>query len=183
MNFAETPWPGIILCGGVALLCLLAYGSSQRRKFLTGVLIAVAVAPLFVLWDELVQTESEQIEAAIVTMADDFRHSNTDAVLVWFHPQDAKLQAIVRTASELVTVTSDVRITSVVVTLSDGEQQATSDFRANAEFDVRGIGGVGRQPTRWLLTWRKFDGQWRIVGIERRNPLTGEPMGVFEKAA
>ncbi|MEX0725500.1 MAG: hypothetical protein WEB58_18425 [Planctomycetaceae bacterium] len=182
MIFSETSWPGIVLCGLVALSCLLAYGSNQRRKFLYFALASVAISPLFVLWDQFVESESEKIEAAVVAMANDFRHGDVEGVIKWVNPAELKLKGLVYTAAEMVTVTSDVRITALEVKMAAGNNEATSDFRANADLDVIGFGDVGRQPTRWLLTWRKENNDWRIVGIERKNPLTGEPMLIFAKS-
>ncbi|MDA0834430.1 MAG: hypothetical protein O2955_07300 [Planctomycetota bacterium] len=182
MSLSETPWPGIVLCGLVALFCLLAYGSTQRRNVLYIALASVAFAPLFVLWDELVETESEIIGAAVVDMANDFRHGDVDGVLAWIDPHELKLKGVVYAAAELVDVTSDIRITAMDVKLIEGTNDATSDFRANADLNVKGFGNVGRQPTRWLLTWRKENDQWRIIGIDRKNPLTGDPIRIFDKS-
>jgi hypothetical protein len=32
------------------------------------------------------------------------------------------------------------------------------------------------------VDWQKEGGQWRIIYVERLDPITGEVMGIFEEA-
>ena len=180
MNFSESYWPGIALCGIFAMLFLMIWNVTQKRRFMYASYACIAVSPLFVLFDRAQVTEREKIEQAVVSMTNHFRLGEIDRVVSWVSPDHKEVEAAIRGASKLVSVKSDIRLTDMRVELLADNSIGKIDFRANTELAVNGAGDVGRHPTRWLLTWHKEGGEWKLVQIERKNPLTGEIVGVFD---
>jgi hypothetical protein len=40
------------------------------------------------------------------------------------------------------------------------------------------MGDVGHRASRWDLTWQKQGGDWRIIEIQRLDPISGERMNI-----
>ena len=85
--------------------------------------------------------------------------------------RDLALQAL-----DLVDIQEDIRISDVRTTLSNNNSRAVMHFRASATVSVGAYGNVGRQPTRWELTWQREKGEWKVIRATRLNFLTGEPL-------
>ncbi len=180
MSFAESSWPGIAMCGIAALVFLLIWNLTQKRRYMFASYACILISPVFIFLDRAQVTEREKIEQAVESMTNHFRMGEIEQVVSWVSPKHKELELLIRAASKLVTVTSDIRLTDMQVELLADSSIGKIDFRANAELAVKGGGDIGHRPTRWLLTWHKEAGEWKLVQIERKNPLTGEIVGVFD---
>jgi hypothetical protein len=77
-----------------------------------------------------------------------------------------------------VQVQDDLRITALEVTLEPGGKQARSHFRANGTVTwTKTLTHTG--PTRWNLTWQKAGETWKVIQVERLDPIKGEVISTW----
>jgi hypothetical protein len=86
------------------------------------------------------------------------------------------VRELARQALDMVDIQDDVRISDVRTTLTNNQSRAVTQFRASATVSVAVYGNVGRQSTRWQLTWQRENGVWKVTGATRLNFLSGEPL-------
>lgn len=175
----ENPWPPIVLC--LFLAIVTAFQALRHRSKLlwglTGLLILAAVGCYVADW--LVVTEREKLEQHLKDLGDAVARVDTKRVLEFISPAALPQRAVVHTGMALVESIEDLNWRVVSIQLKAGDSLADTDIRANARVRLRGVGDFGYQPTRWLLSWRREGGEWRIVDIQRLNPVTGEPVPIF----
>jgi hypothetical protein len=180
MWFTETPWPPILICT-VAIVCLVAMWQSNQRKgtlLAAGGLLIATVAIYFV--ERAIVTESEQLEAAVIELTDAFQRNDEQTTLSFFSKSAVEERLAVKAAMKLVDVGKDLRITDDHVRFMAGKTRAISHFRANATIKLAGR-DFGKQPTRWELTWQREAEEWKIIRVQRLNPINGAPMGYMDR--
>jgi hypothetical protein len=182
MWFTETPWPPIIVLAAVAIAFAVAFISTQRTKFIAPILLLAALAIIVYVVEQQVVTERERVEQSIHDVATAFQSQDVEGTLEHFSEQALLLRAAVMGAVAAVQVQDDLRITDVSIEMKNADSRARAHLRANGTFEVVGYGDVGHQPTRWNVDWQKEGGQWRIIYVERLDPITGEVMGIFEES-
>ena len=200
MWFTETPWPPIfILAIGAAVLAAV-FAATQRSMYLAGIVVLGIIAGGVYFVEQRIVTEAERVEAAIYGVTDAFQQRDVSKTVSYFSqnatiPQDAvppffqafarnlTLPVIVERAVSNVQVQDDLRITDISVETSNNDSRAKSHFRANGSFFVAGVGDVGRQPTRWEFRWQKEANEWRVVNVQRLDPITGEPIGIYDRTS
>ena len=180
MWFTETPWPPIIGLAALAAGFAAAFISTQRARYIMPILLLAAVAIVVYVVEQQIVTERERVEQSITDVAAAFQRRDVDGTLAHFSEHAILLKGLVMTALAAVQVQDDLRITDVSIAMRNADSRASSHFRANGTFDVVGYGTVGHQPTRWNVDWQKEAGEWRIIKVERLDPVTGEPMDPFE---
>ena len=176
---ADQPWPFAVGFGLLAAVFAVWGVAGGRGKFLiaAGVCVLLAAGAFGV--DAVVETEAERLEATVADLAAAVVAGDAE-VAVGFFTADALLaRAAVRAGLNLVDVADDVRLTDWV-TAVDGDA-AACHFRANATFTLLGKGFQSRHPTRWETRWRRVGDDWRIAGVTRLHPITGETMGVLDR--
>jgi ketosteroid isomerase-like protein len=193
MWFTETPWPPIMVFSAIAAGLAAAFVSTQQGRYLVGIVAMLVASLATYLVEGNVVTESERVEQAVYDVAEAFQQGDVDRTLSFFStrstiphleaaaPLQFSLRDVARYALQIVEVRGDLRITDVSVEMKSG--RATSHFRANGQFAVREYGDVGHQPTRWDVVWQKEGTDWKIVKVERLDPITGDTMGYFEESA
>ena len=182
MWFTENAWPPMLIAGLAALVCLAMWNSNRR-----GVLLAAAVGCLllcvgFFFLERAIVTEGERLQMIVVSLCDDFRNKRP-ATLNYFSNTAPVLKVQVLAAMALVDVDKDLRLTDFQSHVTNQNSRGTVHFRANATMSVTGHGNVGHQPARLNLTFQREQGEWKIIEVERLNPLTGEKMGLLTEAS
>ena len=200
MWFTETPWPPIFILAVIAACLAAAFSATQRSVYLAGILVLALLGGGIYFIEKQIVTEAERVEAAIYGVTDAFQDRDVERTVSYFSdnaalPDDrlppflrfvarnVSLRTVVAGAVSTIQVEDDLRITDVSVETSNNDSLAKSHFRANGSFIVPGAGNVGHQPTRWEFRWRQEAGEWRIIDVQRLDPINGEPMGVFERSA
>ena len=181
MWFTETPWPPIFICCVAAAVCGIVWFSTQRGKYLFFAFGLLFLSGLIFGLERMVVTEGELIEADVYTLTSAFQQKDLEKTLSFFSEENIIDRAQVRVAMLLVTVKDDLRVSDVMVTVNEKDSLATSHFRANASMTMKGYGEVGWSPTRWELTWRRKEGEWRIIKVRRLHPIRDEEMGFLEQ--
>jgi hypothetical protein len=180
MWFTEDPWPPIAMCLIPAMICLADWVWRQRTWMLiTCIGLSILSGVIFVIEGAIV-TPGEEVEQRVEDLAVAFQRQDLKQTLGFISPNNIQFNQRVRSGMAMIQSVERLRITGLVVEQQEGNR-LMSDFRANGRIVVTGAGDLGNRPTRWQLTWEREeeDGQWKIVGVTRLNPITGEEMGVL----
>ena len=172
----------VVLAAAAVGLAVWALASG-RGKFLGAALACGVLAAGVFGADRLIVTEAEVVEARVEDLAAAVVAGEVEAVLAFFSPTAAGDRAAVRTGMGLATIDPDLRLTDWDTTVTAGGTAATCHFRANGTIRGKFFGGGNafRQPTRWLLSWRKEGdpAAWKVVEVRRLDVMTGEPVDLL----
>lgn len=183
MWFTETPWPPIIILLVVCCFLVAAWQGSRRGAYLGAVVVLLGACVGFIYLEEWIVTDSERVERHVHDLVHAFQRRDEKGTLDFFSQQAPEYRTMVSKAMELVAIRDDVDVKDVNILILAEGTQAISHFRANATIAIRGLMQDSYQPSRWELTWQKEAGEWKIVGVQRLNPVTGEKMGVLQQSA
>lgn len=181
MWFTETAWPPTILMILAVAACLyFGLRRGNKKWLIAGIVLALAIPVVFVVERSII-TPGEEIEALIGELRDAVVAQDVDATLAFLSPRAIKEQVLIRTGMSLGHIKPDVDITDLDVNVT-ANTTAASHFRANGTFvlDAPLISGEKHVATRWRLLWRREAGEWKIYGIERLDPITGEVISILE---
>lgn len=172
--FAETPWPPILICVTLAVMLMVRLFLVPRGMYVVGVaLLLLAGASVYIVERALV-TPREEVEAAVYGVASAFESQELDKTLDYFSARNDDERAIVAKAMAFVTRIDHLRITDLKIEMRSQNTRAASHFRANADVATRIHGELGRQSSRWLLTWQREGGKWKIVETVHLHPFRDE---------
>ena len=170
------------------MIFFLGWLSRRQTGYLAGVALCLALCGLVFVLEGQIVTERERVQQRLFDFAAAFQRDSLQHGLVnlavdgpvphtlsFISDSAADIRQMAVRALELVDVQDDVRISDVRTTLTNDNSRATTHFRASATINVA-MGNVGRQPTRWELTWRREEGEWRVLRAQRLNFMTGEPL-------
>lgn len=183
MWFTETPWPPIFILLVVCCFLVAAWQGSKRAIYLVWVVALLAACAGIYFIEEVTVTESERVERNVHDLVHAFQRKDKQATINFFSQQVPEYRAILEKAMDIVDIKGDVDVKDVNVLVVSENTQAISHFRANATISIRGLLQDSHQPSRWELTWQKEAGEWKIVGVQRLNPVTGEKMGILQQSA
>lgn len=144
-----------------------------------GVIVSIVLAGGALVFERATVTPREQIQQHILDMAQAFEDREEEQVLDYVSVQAEHLRNQVRLGFATVEKVENLRITDTSVTMLAANSRARLHFRANGTFTVRGYGDIGHKPTRWQMTWQQEGGLWKIIDVQRLNPMTGEPIGLL----
>lgn len=189
MWFTETAWPPIIMLGVVGVLLFLGWISQRRSGYLVGVFVCLGLCGVVWFVEQQIMTEREIVETRLYDFATSVQRESLQrgvANLILGGPEPETFKFISATANDvrefarqaldMVDIQEDVRISDVRTTLTNNQSRATTQFRATATVSVTAYGNVGRQPTRWELTWQRENGIWKVTRVTRLNFMSGEPL-------
>ncbi len=189
MWFTETAWPPIIMLGVVGVLLFLGWISQRRLGYLVGVFVCLGLCGVVWFVEQQIITEREIVETRLYDFATSVQRESLQrgvANLILGGPEPETFKFISATANDvrefarqaldMVDIQEDVRISDVRTTLTNNQSRATTQFRATATVSVTAYGNVGRQPTRWELTWQRENGIWKVTRVTRLNFMSGEPL-------
>ena len=189
MWFTETAWPPIIMLGVVGVLLFLGWISQRRSGYLVGVFVCMGLCGVVWFVEQQIITEREIVETRLYDFAttvqrESLQRGVANLILGGPEPETFKfisatandVREFARQALDMVDIQEDVRISDVRTTLTNNQSRATTQFRATATVSVTAYGNVGRQPTRWELTWQRENGIWKVTRVTRLNFMSGEPL-------
>ncbi len=177
MWFTEDPWPPVLILGVIAIVFGLAWNATRRGKFflMAGGTVFLALGVL--IGEEMVVTDSERVEDRVLKLADAVRRSESEKVLTFFADDADDLRKHI--AGHLDDVKfEDLHIADLKVEVEPGGTQAKSEFRANGSGTWRGTLSTNFA-TRWRLTWQNESGTWKVIQIERLDPIKGHVIGTW----
>lgn len=177
MWFTENPWPPMVIAGLCALVSFAFWNRDRRNVyFVIGFLLLGATGAIYAV-ERAIVTEGELLQNDVALMCDQFRRRDP-RTLDHFSDGAPEWKGICRTAMEMVEVRDDLRLTDFRTNFTKEKSNATVHFRANATISAMGM--TAHHPFRCVLTYQKEGGQWKIVDVERLDPIKGEKMDVME---
>jgi hypothetical protein len=174
--FTETAWPPIMILATAAGAGLAMFLSTQRIKYLAMLAPLLALGPVIYAYEQKIVTERERVEQAVSGVAAAFERHDQPATLNYFSAHAIELRAMAAVAMRLVQASGPLNVTDVSVTMSNRDSRAISHFRVNGPLKTPEFGDVGHRASRWELAWQKEGGDWRIVRVQRLDPISGQEM-------
>lgn len=182
MWFTENPWPPIVICGGMAVIFFFMWNANRRGLHLLLCLGCLALCGLWYVVERAIVTDGERLQAKVIQLCEDFRDKKP-GVTDYVSDAHPDIKILFASASALVTVGNDLRMSDFQSTISNDGQQGTVHFRANATITIMGHGNVGYQPARLILTFQREKEDWKIIKVQRLNPINGNEMPALEQSA
>lgn len=182
MWFTETPWPPIFI--GIAGMVLLGAAWLQNaRKLYLGGFVALGLACLAIYgFERWYVTEPEKVEQRVYDLAAAVEEDDVDGVLQFIAEDQSALRNKVRVGMSQFRVDGGLRVTDVDAHFNDERTAIISRLRANGTVASKLNSAASRHvATMWEFTWKKEGDQWRIVKIQRLDPLKEEPIDMFSR--
>lgn len=178
MWFTENPWPPMILAGLGALICYGLWNNDRRNLYFILTFVFLAMTGIIYAVERAIVTDGEKLHQEVVVLCDQFRKRDP-ATLSHFSATASDLKALCQTAMDTVEIGDDLRLTDFNTKLTNQNSRASVHFRANATISVSGF----RQhyPFRCILGFQKEAGDWKIVDVQRLDPIKGDQIGVMDK--
>ena len=177
MWFTENAWPPIVIAGFCALISFAVWNRDRRNLYLVlGFLLLGATGAIYAV-ERAIITDGERLQEDVVMMCDQFRRRDP-RTLDHFSESAPEWKEVCRKAMGMVEVRNDLRVTDLQTTFTNEQSSATVHFRANATISAMGM--TAHHPFRCVMTYQKEGGQWKIVDVERLDPIKGGKMDVME---
>jgi hypothetical protein len=173
MWFTEDPWPPLLILALLAIVFGIAWNATRRGLYFLITAGLVALGLLVFLAEEVIQTESERVEAQVHALAEAVEKGDAERVLAFISKEAPGLRELIGSRIQDVDVDEGLRITDLQVTRDGPGGKAKSHFRANGS-------GTWRKTlshtftTRWNLTWQKEGETWRVIQVEQLDPIKGD---------
>lgn len=172
----DNPWPLMIIALAVAAGLVVMSRSSGKRWLLALAVGVALLAPVIWVVDQTVVTDREQVGQNLDELTSAVRANDADAAVAFVSLQAKDIKATVAGGLAMVKV-DRVRITDIEIEMLVNNTRATTHFRANGEGHLKLGAGATHFSTRWLLTWQKEGGEWKVILAQRLNPITGDEIG------
>jgi hypothetical protein len=177
MWFTENPWPPMLIAAIAATVCLGIWNTERRNLYFFMALAFLAMTGGIYAVERAIVTEGERLQNSVMEMCDQFRRRDP-RTLDHFSEQTPEWKDLCKSAMELVQIQNDLRLTDFATTITNNSSRARVHFRANAT--ISALGATAYHPFRCVLTFQKEGGLWKIIQVERLDPLNGERMQVME---
>lgn len=178
MWIAENPWPAMIVASLAALVCFGLWKNDRRQLYFNLAVAFLCMTGGIYAVERAIVTEGERLQQDVVQLCDQFRHKDLK-VLDHFSDSAPELKELCKSAMELVKVHDDLRLSAFETKLSGNDSRADVHFRANGTITAENISAY--HPFRCILGYQKEAGQWKIVRVERLDPINGTKMGVMDR--
>lgn len=172
----ENPWPLIMILSGVALVLLILGEGRTRSVAVAFVLMAVGLYFL----EAWIVTPAEHVEGRLESLLEQFKSENLTAIAEHIDDGSPKLRDTAEQGLKLVMLDKGFHLQDLKITVADDGQSADAELRANGTLTVRQASTPYHASTRWKTRWLFRGDQWKLSGVERLNPVTGEEIGILE---
>jgi hypothetical protein len=177
MWFTENPWPPMLVCAIAALACFGLWNTDRRNLYFFFAWTFLAMTGGIYAVERVIVTEGERLQGTVVEMCHQFRNRDPQT-LTHFSETAPEWKSVCETAMKMVEIRDDLRLTDFATTITHENSRATVHFRANAT--ISAMGATAHHPFRCILSFRKEGGLWKIVDVERLDPINGTKMEVME---
>lgn len=177
MWFTENAWPPMLICVAAGLLSLWIWNANRRKAPIIAALVFFVLAGGIYAAEQMIVTEGERLQQDVLELSDQFRRHDTKA-LDHFSEGSSEWRGICQQAMDMVQIHDDLRLFNFQTEITNRGSRATVEFRANAT--ITALGTTVHHPFRCILTYQREAGQWKIVHVERLDPMNGKKMGVLD---
>ena len=182
MWLTEDPWPPMLILGVASLLAIAWWSSTKRAVGLLAAVGCMVLAGVMFIVEQAIVTPAEAVEQRVVDLCWAFQRRDPQT-LEYFSKTSPQLRLLCQTALQMVEVQPDLRLTDFQTRLTNENSRAITHFRANATISVVGAGNVGRQPSRFELTWAREGDDWKVIQIRRLNPVNDKELGLLDQTS
>ncbi len=180
--FAENPWPTLVACVALGSIFLgMGLQGKTKRNWGIGLILFLAAGLVYYV-ESVIVTPAEEVELAVQDTVQACIEGDVDSVLEHISVNNLVLQGVVQAGLALVDIKDDMHITDVSVSMLANDTRARSHFRVNGTVNINSLNHHGHAATRWNVTWQKEGGKWKIIEVDRLNPMTGESMGILKQS-
>jgi len=176
--FTESAWPPIMILATVGGAGVALYFTTQRVKYLVALIPLILLGPVIYAFEQRHVTERERVEQSVYAVTAAFDRQDRPEVLRYIGAQEIVLHKVAEWALDTIQPDGPLNVTDVAVAMHNNDTRADVHFRANGSISVMGMGKVGHCASRWELKWQKEGGDWRIIGVQRLDPISGERMDI-----
>jgi len=177
MWFTENAWPPMLIAGLVALIFIGMWNGNRRGIYLVIAGVCLAMIGVFYVMERAIITQGELLQQDVVQVCEQFRKRDP-AIVNHFSEKAGSFRLLVIAAMAVVEVRSEIRTTDFQTTFTNENSRANVHFRANGEFAAMGFSGA--HPFRCILTYQKEGSDWKIVEVQRLDPINGKKMEIME---
>lgn len=170
---SENPWPVIIVCLMCAVGLLIAWFQTRRKWMLFSILVPALVAVGAWQLDQSIVTDREKVTENVYGIVAAFQHRELEEMLSYISNSARDLKLLAASAYNMVELGPDTRVADVHVEFLPRNERAVTVFRVNST--LRAAGGVSRVATMWEARWQPEQGDWKMIDIMQRDPVTGKP--------
>lgn len=176
MWFTESAWPPIVVGCAIAATLLAIWFSSRRGAPLVAALVVLLLCVGVYFVEQSIVTPAEAVEQAVLDLTHAFQQKDVAETLSFFSARYDEGRNLANQGLQFVDVEEDLRITDLWVKVTAKDSRAESHFRASATVSTSMGGSHGFQPSRWMLTWQREGGEWRIIDVRHLNVVNGDEM-------
>jgi hypothetical protein len=161
-----------------AIVCFGLWNKDGRQLYFNLAVAFLAMTGGIYAVERAIVTEGERLQNDVVDLCQQFRRQDPN-ILEHFSNTAPELKKLCESAMETVKVHDDLRLSAFETTFTGNQSQAKVHFRANATISTSDASAY--HPFRCVLTYRREAGQWKIIQVERLDPINGSPMGTMER--
>ena len=172
----DNPWPLVIVFGGLAVT-FLVIGNTRLRQ--AAPVLLLAAAGVFVLSKMIVST-AECLQQITEEVLEEFKERDVNGIAAWISPESPELVDTAKQGLERVVIENDFHIQRTDVQLTS-DTSAAVRVRANGNVTHRTHHLTQRVSELWDTTWFRESGDWKLTKATRLHPLTGNPIGTFDR--
>ncbi len=181
--FTENPWPVVVACVALGSIFLgMGLQGNRKRNWGIGLIFFLSAGMVYYV-ESIIVTEAEKVELAIHESVQACIDGDVEGVLEHVSVNNIVLQGVVRAGLALVDIHEDMHVTDLSVTMLAGDTRAKSHFRVNGTVSLNKLNHQGHAATRWNVTWQKEGGEWKIIEVDRLDPVTGQSMNILKQSS
>lgn len=181
MWFTETAIPPIAILLLVAGGFLLAWSNNNRILYLGGIVGCLLLCGVVYAIEVAIVTPREEVEESVRSIAMAAVDGDIDRTVAHVSNHAPDVSQAIRGAMTFVDVHEGLSVKDFEIKMKSSNSQAEADFRANGMFSLQGSEIEQHAATRWLFTWRKEGGQWKVTKLQRLDPMKGEPIQLMAR--
>lgn len=170
---SENPWPVVIFCLICAVGLLIAWFQTRKKWLLFTLIVPLLLAVGAWEVDQLIVTDREMVTENVYGIVTAFQHRELEKTLSYISNSARDLKLLAASAYNMVELGPDTRVADVKVEMLSGNQRAVTVFRVNST--LKFAGGVSRVATMWEARWQPEQGDWKMIDILQRDPVSGKP--------
>ncbi|MBL4886672.1 MAG: hypothetical protein JKY95_19375 [Planctomycetaceae bacterium] len=180
--FADNPWPTVLFCVCLGSIFFgMGFQGKLKRNWGVSVLLFCA-AGLVIYLESVIITPAEEVEIAVQETVQACIDGDVDRVVDHISANNIILRGVVRAGLSLADIGEDMHVTDMQVSMLADDSRAKSHFRVNGSISINSLQHQGHAATRWNLTWQQEGEKWKIIDVERLNPITGDTMDILRQS-
>ncbi len=177
MWFTENPWPPMLIACFGALICFGLWNADRRNLYFFLAMAFLGMTGGIYAVERVIVTEGERLQDDVAMLCHQFQHRDPKT-LDHFSDTAPEWKTLVSETMKVVTIQDDLRLTDFQTIVTNEHSRATVHFRANATISAMGFNG--HHPFRCIFSFQKEGGQWKIIDVQRLDPIKGDPIEIME---